>query len=248
MRIIFTDTYEKMSREAAKIIAGQLWLKPDSVLGLATGSTPVALYQELVRLHETVGLDFSQATSFNLDEYVGLAEDDAQSYHRFMYEHLFDHVNMRADRIFFPNGRAENLTRAAEHYEAAITASGGIDLQLLGIGRNAHIGFNEPGDAFTRTTGKVALKESTIAANARFFDSVEDVPREAISMGIGTIFRARHMILLASGAEKAEAVQNAVEGAITPRVPASILQLHPCVTLIVDSAAGALLQAEKRAS
>lgn len=241
MRIIYTDTYQKMSEEAAKVIAGQLWVKPDSVLGLATGSTPVELYQNLVWLHKTVGLDFAQATSFNLDEYVGLAEDDPQSYHRFMHENLFNHVNMRRDRIFFPNGMAADAAREAEDYEARIAAAGGIDMQLLGIGRNAHIGFNEPDDAFARTTHKVALKESTIEANARFFASAAEVPREAMSMGIGTIFRARHIVLLASGAEKAEAVRDAVEGTITPRVPASILQLHPCVTLIVDHAAGELL-------
>ena len=182
MRIIFTDTYKKMSEEAAKIIAGQLWIKPDSVLGLATGSTPVELYQNLVWLYKTVGLDFSQATSFNLDEYVGLPEDDPQSYHRFMHENLFDHVNIRKDHVFFPNGLASDPAREAEEYEAAIMAVGGIDMQLLGIGRNAHIGFNEPGESFTRTTHKVALKESTIEANARFFASAAEVPREAMSM------------------------------------------------------------------
>lgn len=245
MRIIFTDTYKKMSEEAAKIIAGQLWIKPNSVLGLATGSTPVELYQNLVWLYKTVGLDFSQATSFNLDEYVGLAEDDPQSYHRFMHENLFDHVNIRKDHVFFPNGLTADSVAEGERYEATITAAGGIDMQLLGIGRNAHIGFNEPANAFTRMTHKVALKESTIAANARFFASQDDVPREAMSMGIGTIFRARHIVLLASGAEKAEAVRDAVMGAITPTVPASILQLHPSVTLIVDQEAGTLLKAEK---
>ena len=248
MRIIFTDTYKKMSEEAAKIIAGQLWIKPDSVLGLATGSTPVELYQNLVWLYQTVGLDFSQATSFNLDEYVGLPADDPQSYHRFMHENLFDHVNIRKDHVFFPNGLASDPAREAEEYEATIMAAGGIDMQLLGIGRNAHIGFNEPGESFTRTTHKVTLKESTIEANARFFASAADVPREAMSMGIGTIFRARHIVLLASGAEKAEAVRDAVKGAITPQVPASILQLHPSVTLIVDHEAGALLSEGKRDS
>ena len=244
MRIIFTDTYKKMSEEAAKIIAGQLWIKPDSVLGLATGSTPVELYQNLVWLYKTVGLDFSQATSFNLDEYVGLPEDDPQSYHRFMHENLFDHVNIHKDHVFFPNGLAADSAVEGERYEDAITAAGGIDMQLLGIGRNAHIGFNEPADAFTRITHKVALKESTIEANARFFASRDEVPREAMSMGIGTIFRARHIVLLASGAEKAEAVRDAVQGAITPAVPASILQLHPSVTLIVDDEAGALIKAK----
>ena len=242
LRIIYTDTYQNMSKEAAKILAGQLWVKPDSILGLATGSTPVELYQNLVWLHEAVGLDFSEATSFNLDEYVGLPEDDPQSYHRFMHENLFDHVNIRKDHIFFPNGMAKDADAEAARYEAAIAAAGGIDMQLLGIGRNAHIGFNEPGEAFERTTHKVVLKKSTIEANSRFFSSPDEVPREAMSMGIGTIFHARHIVLMASGAEKAEAVRDAVCGTITPRVPASILQLHPQVTLIVDREAGALLR------
>ena len=219
MRIIYTDTYQNMSKEAAKILAGQLWVKPDSVLGLATGSTPVELYQNLVWLHEAVGLDFSEATSFNLDEYVGLPEDDPQSYHRFMHENLFDHVNIRKDHIFFPNGMAKDADVEAARYEAAIAAA-----------------------AFARTTHKVVLKKSTIEANSRFFSSPDEVPREAMSMGIGTIFHARHIVLMASGAEKAEAVRDAVCGTITPRVPASILQLHPQVTLIVDREAGALLR------
>lgn len=244
MRIIFTDTYKKMSEEAAKIMAGQLWIKPDSVLGLATGSTPIGLYQNLIWLYKTVGLDFSQVTSFNLDEYVGLPEDDPQSYHYFMHEQLFDHVNIGKDRTFFPNGLAADTEREGARYEEAITAAGGIDMQLLGIGRNAHIGFNEPADEFSRITHKVALKESTIEANARFFASRDEVPREAMSMGIGTIFRARHILLLASGAEKAEAVCNAVQGPITPEVPASILQLHPSVTVIVDEEAAALIKAK----
>ncbi|MFC2639142.1 MAG: glucosamine-6-phosphate deaminase [Mitsuokella sp.] len=244
MRIIFTDHYESMSEEAAKIIAAQLWLKPDSVLGLATGSTPVMLYQKLIHLYDTVGLDFSQATSFNLDEYVGLSPNDEQSYHRFMHENLFDHVNIRNERIFFPDGLADDAAAEGMRYEKAIEAAGGIDLQLLGIGRNAHIGFNEPADCFTRTTHKVALKGNTIAANARFFASEKDVPREAMSMGIGTIFQARHILLLASGAEKAQAVKDTWEGTITPAVPASILQLHPHVTLIVDREAGSLLTAK----
>lgn len=242
MRIIFTDTYKKMSEEAAKIMAGQLWIKPDSVLGLATGSTPIGLYENLIWLHKTVGLDFSQVTSFNLDEYVGLPEDDPQSYHYFMRDQLFHHVNIRKDRTFFPNGLAKDSAAEGARYEEAITAAGGIDMQLLGIGRNAHIGFNEPANEFSHITHKVALKESTIEANARFFASHDDVPREAVSMGIGTIFRARHILLLASGAEKAEAIRNTVIGAITPEVPASILQLHPSVTVIVDAEAGALIK------
>ena len=236
MKIIQVENQVEGGKVALELLKEKL-AQGAKTLGLATGSSPEEFYKQIVESD----LDFSEMTSVNLDEYVGLAEDDPQSYHRFMHENLFNHVNMRRDRIFFPNGMAADAAREAEDYEARIAAAGGIDMQLLGIGRNAHIGFNEPDDAFARTTHKVALKESTIEANARFFSSAAEVPREAMSMGIGTIFRARHIVLLASGAEKAEAVRDAVEGTITPRVPASILQLHPCVTLIVDHAAGALL-------
>lgn len=246
MRIIFTRDYEDMSLEAAKIVAGQLYLKPESVLGLATGSTPVGLYEKLVQLYEVTGLDFSGVTTFNLDEYVGMAPQHPQSYHYFMSEHLFSKVNLRPDHCFVPDGMAEDLAAEGRRYDARIAQSGGIDLQVLGIGRNAHIGFNEPDIKFEAMTHKVRLDDETIRANARFFERQEDVPRYAISMGIRNIMLARRVLLLANGKEKAEAVRAAVCGGVSPKAPASILQLHRDATFIVDAEAAALLPGEWR--
>ncbi len=246
MRIIFTRDYEDMSLEAAKIVAGQLYLKPESVLGLATGSTPVGLYEKLVQLYEVTGLDFSGVTTFNLDEYVGMAPQHPQSYHYFMSEHLFSKVNLRPDHCFVPDGMAEDLAAEGRRYDARIAQAGGIDLQVLGIGRNAHIGFNEPDIKFEAMTHKVRLDDETIRANARFFAREEDVPRYAISMGIRNIMLARRVLLLANGKEKAEAVRAAVCGGVSPKAPASILQLHRDATFIVDAEAAALLPGEWR--
>ncbi len=246
MRIIFTRDYEDMSLEAAKIVAGQLYLKPESVLGLATGSTPVGLYEKLVQLYEVTGLDFSGVTTFNLDEYVGMAPQHPQSYHYFMSEHLFSKVNLRPDHCFVPDGMAEDLAAEGRRYDARIAQAGGIDLQVLGIGRNAHIGFNEPDIKFEAMTHKVRLDDETIRANARFFERQEDVPRYAISMGIRNIMLARRVLLLANGKEKAEAVRAAVCGGVSPKAPASILQLHRDATFIVDAEAAALLPGEWR--
>lgn len=248
MRIIFTRDYEEMSREAAKIVAGQLYLKPASVLGLATGSTPVGLYDMLIKVHETIGLDFSEATTFNLDEYVGMSSDNPQSYHYFMQEHLFSHVNLRKTHTFVPDGMAQDLTAEGHNYDAQIAAAGGIDLQVLGIGQNAHIGFNEPDIKFEAMTHKVRLDDETIHANARFFASEEEVPRYAISMGIRNIMLAHRVLLLANGAKKARAVRAAVCGSVSPEAPASILQLHRNVTVIVDREAASLLPEEWQTS
>ena len=244
MRIIITASYERMGLEAANIVAGQIYLKPDSVLGLATGSTPLSLYRRLIAVHETVGLDFSSVTTFNLDEYIGMEPDSPHSYHYFMHEHFFDHINIRPENIHLPSGTAEDMAAEGRRYEDMIARAGGIDLQVLGIGRNAHIGFNEPDVKFEATTHQVALDEETIKANARFFDREEDVPRYAISMGIKTIMLARRVILLASGAAKAEAVCKALCGSVTPKAPASILQLHQDVTIILDKEAATLLPRE----
>ncbi|MDY6268234.1 MAG: glucosamine-6-phosphate deaminase [Selenomonadaceae bacterium] len=241
MRIIATDTYKEMSIEATKIVAGQVYLKPTSVLGLATGSTPEGMYENLVAVHKTIGLDFSQVTTFNLDEYVGMAPDNPQSYHYFMHEHFFDQVNVKPENIYIPDGMADDIPASCKAYDALIREKGGIDLQVLGIGRNAHIGFNEPDVKFEATTHKVKLDDETIQANARFFEDEKEVPRYAISMGIKTIMLARHVILLANGWEKAEAVKKAVCGSVSPAAPASILQLHQDVTVIVDSAAASML-------
>ena len=241
MRIIITDSYEKMGLEAANIVAGQVYLKPNSVLGLATGSTPVSMYQRLAAVHKSVGLDFSEVTTFNLDEYIGMSPENPQSYHYFMQENFFRHININQDNVYIPNGMAEDMTVEGQRYEKLIEAKGGIDLQVLGIGQNAHIGFNEPDVKFAATTHKVELDEETIQANSRFFASIDEVPRYAISMGIKTIMMAEHVILLANGKNKAEAVYKAVCGDVTPEAPASILQLHRDVAVIVDREAAALL-------
>ncbi|ORU00649.1 Glucosamine-6-phosphate deaminase [Anaerovibrio sp. JC8] len=241
MRIIITESYEQMGVEAANIVAGQIYLKPDSVLGLATGSTPVSMYQRLAAVHKSVGLDFSQVTTFNLDEYIGMSPDNPQSYHYFMQENFFRHINIRPENVFLPDGMADDMVAEGERYEKLIASRGGIDLQVLGIGQNAHIGFNEPDVKFAATTHKVELDEETIQANSRFFNSVSDVPRYAISMGIKTIMMAEHVILLANGRNKAEAVYKAVCGDVTPEAPASILQLHRDVAIILDKQAASLL-------
>ena len=243
MRVVITDSYEQMGLEAAKIVAGQIYLKPNSVLGLATGSTPLSMYERLVAVHRTVGLDFSEVTTFNLDEYIGMGPDNPQSYHYFMQEHFFKHINIKPENIHIPNGMAQDVIAEGERYEQLIAAKGGIDLQVLGIGQNAHIGFNEPDVKFAATTHKVELDEETILANSRFFNNVDEVPRYAISMGIKTIMMAEHVILLANGRNKARAVYKAVCGDVTPEAPASILQLHRDVVVILDKEAAELLPA-----
>ena len=243
MRVLITDSYDQMGLEAAKIVAGQIYLKPNSVLGLATGSTPLSMYERLVAVHRTGGLDFSEGTTFNLDEYIGMGPDNPQSYHYFMQEHFFKHINIKPENVHIPNGMAQDIIAEGERYEQLIAAKGGIDLQVLGIGQNAHIGFNEPDVKFAATTHKVELDEETILANSRFFNNVDEVPRYAISMGIKTIMMAEHVILLANGRNKARAVYKAVCGDVTPEAPASILQLHRDVVVILDKEAAELLPA-----
>ena len=243
MRVLITDSYDQMGLEAAKIVAGQIYLKPNSVLGLATGSTPLSMYERLVAVHRTVGLDFSEVTTFNLDEYIGMGPDNPQSYHYFMQEHFFKHINIKPENVHIPNGVAQDVVAEGERYEQLIAAKGGIDLQVLGIGQNAHIGFNEPDVKFAATTHKVELDEETILANSRFFNNVDEVPRYAISMGIKTIMMAEHVILLANGRNKAKAVYKALCGDVTPEAPASILQLHRDVVVILDKEAAELLPA-----
>ncbi len=228
-----------VAQAAAMLIAAQITKKPDSVLGLATGSTPIDTYQELIRLYQEKAVDFSKASTFNLDEYVHLPISHACSYHAFMQVQLFDHVNFKAS--FLPDGNAKDLNRESRRYDAAIQKAGGLDLQLLGIGHNGHIGFNEPADNFGHGTQVVNLTDSTIQANKRFFKSDRDVPRQAISMGIGTIMAADEIMLLALGAEKADAIKKTVKGPVTPRLPASILRLHKKVTLLLDEGAASKL-------
>lgn len=222
----------KAACEAAGMLLGaQITRKGDSVLGLATGSTPIPAYETLVRWYEHGVIDFDRIVTFNLDEYVGINHKNPLSYHAFMQEHLFSKVNIRPENVHLPSGHS---AAAAEAYDAAIRAAGGIDIQLLGIGRNGHIGFNEPAEDFTYGTHVVTLAESTIEANARFFKSPDEVPRQAISMGIGSIMAAKSVVLVATGSDKAEAVYNTIRGPITPKVPASILQLHPCCVILAD--------------
>ncbi|MCD6235654.1 MAG: glucosamine-6-phosphate deaminase [Thaumarchaeota archaeon] len=242
MKVVITKDYWEMSRLAARIIADVIRSKPNIVLGLATGGTPEGCYRELVRMHKEEGLDFSQVITFNLDEYVGLPLDHPQSYHHYMDVHLFNHVNIKRENIHIPDGTAEDLEKHCREYEEAIKKAGGIDLQLLGIGRNGHIGFNEPGSPFNSRTRVVKLTETTRRDNARFFGSLDEVPTHAITMGLATIMEARKILLLASGLNKAEAVAKAVEGPKTPDVPASILQDHPDCTFIIDREAASKLK------
>ena len=232
MNYITVKTYDELSKKAAQIIASQIIMKPNCVLGLATGSSPVGTYKELIKMNQNGELDFSTVTSVNLDEYVGLDGTHDQSYRYFMNTNLFDHVNIDKARTFVPSGLADDLAAEGEAYDELIKALGGIDLQLLGIGLDGHIGFNEPDDVFTAATHEVVLDESTIDANARFFASRDDVPRTAITMGMLSIMQAKKILLVANGAAKKEIIEKSLFGPVDPKVPASILQLHPDVTVI----------------
>ena len=237
MRIICAKDYKEMSEMAADIIGAQVLLKPDAVLGLATGSTPIGTYEELVRRYEAGRLDFSKIKTVNLDEYRGLTKDNDQSYYYFMHSHLFDHVNIDKSNTNVPDGMEPDALKAGQDYENIIKNHGGIDLQLLGLGNNGHIGFNEPCDEFIDKTHVVDLTESTIEANKRFFASADDVPKQAYTMGIGSIMRAKRVLMIVSGKGKADIVKEAFFGPITPKVPASILQLHNDFILIGDAEA-----------
>ncbi len=241
MQVHIYSTVAQVGQAAATLIGAQLIRKPESILGLATGSTPIPTYEALVKMYNNGLLDFSHASSFNLDEYVGIDPNHPCSYHAFMQENLFDHVNMDPARVRIPDGNAEDIAAAAQAYDVAILAAGGIDLQLLGIGRNGHIGFNEPGEQFIYGCHKVDLSESTIEANKRFFDSIDDVPRAAVSLGIGSIMQAKQVLLLATGADKADAVRRALEEDISPLCQASILRTHPNVIFMLDEAAASAL-------
>ena len=244
MKICRAKDYQELSRKAANIIAAQIIMKPDCVLGLATGSSPVGTYKELIQRYEMGDLDFSQVSSINLDEYKGLSPENDQSYRYFMNTNLFDHVNSDKSRTHVPNGLEPDAAKACADYNAIIAQSGGIDLQLLGLGHNGHIGFNEPADVFPLETNCVDLQASTIEANKRFFESEADVPRQAYTMGIGNIMQAKKIVVVVSGKDKAKILREVVAGPITPRVPASVLQLHPDVTIVADEAALSVLDAE----
>ena len=241
MKIIKAKDYDEMSRKAANLIAAQIYVKPNCVLGLATGSTPIGTYKELVAKYEVGDLDFSEVTTVNLDEYKGITKENDQSYYYFMNDNLFSHVNINKERTFLPDGTEPDSDKACNAYNEIIHSVGGQDLQLLGLGHNGHIGFNEPAADFPLETHCVDLTESTIKANQRFFASYDDVPKQAYTMGIKTIMQAKKVLVVVSGEDKADIVQKAFFGPVTPQVPASILQFHKDVTLIADEDALSLI-------
>lgn len=241
MKIIKAKDYAGMSRAAANLISSQVTMKPDCVLGLATGSTPIGAYEQLIKWYNKGDIDFSEVTTINLDEYRGLPADNDQSYRYFMNEHLFNHVNVRKDHTYVPNGLEPDSDKASADYDKIIAEAGGIDLQLLGLGHNGHIGFNEPADEFPKGTHCVDLAQSTIDANSRFFASMDEVPKQAYTMGIRTIMQAKKVVVVVSGKDKAEIVKKAFFGPVTPQVPASVLQLHSDVVLVGDEEALSLI-------
>ncbi|MBN1600870.1 MAG: glucosamine-6-phosphate deaminase [Chitinispirillaceae bacterium] len=242
MEIIIADDYEEMSAVSASMIAREIQRKHDLVLGLATGDTPVGTYKHLVKLHQTEGIDFSKVTSFNLDEYVGLAPVHKNSYNYFMRENLFKQVNISPSKVFVPQGNTSDPEEYCAWYEQQIKLAGGIDLQVLGIGGDGHIAFNEPGSSFASRTRVKALFEQTIIDNSRFFERAEDVPRFAITMGIGTILESRKVLLIASGEKKADVVAQFIEGPVTSQITASALQLHSYVNVVLDKGAASKLK------
>ena len=241
MEILIRDTPEEGARLASKLVMKILGSRSNPVLGLATGGTPLRWYREMIRMYQAGDLSFQDCTSFNLDEYVGLPPEDERSYHHYMRTHLFDQVDMDPKHIHLPNGCAGDLRQACRDYEQKIKESGGIDLQVLGIGANGHIGFNEPTGSLASRTWVKILSEQTMRDNAVYFDRPEDVPRHVVTMGIATVMETRHCLLLANGAKKADAVRNMIEGPVSASCPASILQMHRRVTIVLDEEAAYLL-------
>ena len=242
MKLIITKNYEELSKIAAEEFAKVVIEKPTAVLGLATGGSPIGMYKELIAKCENKELDFSKCTSINLDEYIGLNPEHEQSYRNFMNTNLFNHINIDKAKTFVPNGLAENLEEECKNYDKKIEELGGIDVQLLGIGNNGHIAFNEPGDELSAGTHIISLTDSTIEANARFFDSIDEVPRKALTMGLGGIMKAKKIILIASGEGKAEAIKGLLSGKITTDNPATMLQMHRDVVVVVDESAAKLIK------
>lgn len=241
MNVLVYDSEEQIGIAAGNYMCGQVLQKPDSVLGLATGSTPLKPYKHMIKLYKKGAVDFSKVTTFNLDEYVNLDVNDKNSYHTFMRDNLFDHINIPAENIHFLDGNADDLEQECIDYENRIKAAGGIDIQLLGIGSNGHIAFNEPSDCFQRWSHVVELKESTVKDNSRFFKSIEEVPTKAVTMGIGSIMQAKKILIIAIGKNKANAIKQLINGNVTPACPASVLQFHTDVTLMLDREAASLI-------
>ncbi|WP_077367040.1 glucosamine-6-phosphate deaminase [Anaerosalibacter sp. Marseille-P3206] len=235
MKIIIKKDYEELSKVAASIIGDELKSNPNMVLGLATGSTPIGTYNELIRMHKEEALDFSKVVTFNLDEYLNIPYSNPNSYHYFMEDNLFKHINVKAENIHIPDGNAENVEKFCIEYDKKIEETGGIDLQILGIGENGHIAFNEPAPTLPLETNITELTESTINANSRFFDSIDEVPKKAITMGIGSIMKSKKILLLANGEKKADIIAKILKNkVVTTHIPASLLLLHPDVTIIMD--------------
>ena len=244
MLLIVKENYEEMSRESARIIAAAVRKKPNCVLGFATGNTPLGTYAELIRMHKEEGLDFSKVVTFNLDEYVGLPPCHERSYNYFMWKNLFDRINVDPRYVHIPMGIVENIEAHCQWYEERIDFYGGIDIQILGIGANGHIAFNEPSSSLGSRTRIKTLKKSTIQDNARFFDKKDEVPGFAITMGVGTIMEAKQLLLLASGEAKADAIKATIEGPVTAHYPATIVQMHRFATILIDRAAASKLEAD----
>ena len=241
MNVLIYNTEEQIGIAAGNYMCGQVLQKPNSVLGLATGSTPLKPYSQMIELYKKGVVDFSKVTTFNLDEYVNLDVNDKNSYHSFMHENLFDHINIPAENINLLDGNAKDPEEECRRYEEKIKAAGGIDIQLLGIGSNGHIAFNEPADCFQRWSHVVTLKESTVKDNSRFFKSIDEVPTQALTMGIGSIMQAKKILIIAIGENKAKAIKQLIDGNVTPMCPASVLQFHTDVTLMLDKAAASLI-------
>lgn len=242
MKLIVVENYDEMSKLAAENIRDLINKKPDAILGLATGSTPIGTYKELIKMNKNDEIDFSKVITINLDEYIGLGADHHQSYRYFMNENLFNHINIKKENTFVPNGLAKDLTEETLNYDKRINELGGIDLQILGIGNNGHIAFNEPDEFLNSGTHVTNLTESTINANSRFFSSVDEVPKTAITMGVGQIMKSRKILLLANGENKAEVVKEIFSGKITSKNPATMLQMHKDVTIIVDKTIAELIK------
>ena len=237
MRMIKAKNYDDMSRKVANILSAHVILKPNSVLGLATGSTVIGTYKQLIDWYRKDDLDFDIVSTVNLDEYVGLDSTHEQSYRYYMNHNFFNHINIRMSQTYLPDGKAKDIVSECQSYEYKIKSLGGVDVQLLGLGHNGHIGFNEPDKAFEQTTHCVTLEENTRTANARFFSNIDEVPTHAITMGIKTIMQAKQIVLAVSGADKAEILKKVLTGPVTPGIPGSILQMHPDVIVVADEAA-----------
>lgn len=245
MKIIVEKDYQSMSKRAALITAAQVTLEPASKIGLATGGTPLGMYDQLIKMYQEDKLDFSKVESFNLDEYCGLEPENSNSYHYYMENNFFKDINIKAENTHLPDGAAADLKKEVKAYEKLIQDAGGINLQILGIGSNAHIGFNEPDQSLNALTEVVDLTEATIEANSRYFENKEEVPKKAVSMGIATILKADKILLLASGKNKAEAIAKTINGKISTKAPASLLQTHSDLTIVLDQDAASLIEPEK---